>query len=173
MKALILLEPTCPGLGFGFTPALSAIASYYRRRRAMVNGIFSSGAAIGGLVLPIALSKIIDSPRGGVAWALRASGFISFFMLGIAFLVMKQRKLPPSPKRPILDFAHFRARNYTVGRWMLRRRRYLMNYHLTAGLAFPPTPYLTDAHGSRLFYHVRAICERGSLSRLSRNGKAD
>jgi len=102
------------GLGFGFTPALSAIASYYRRRRAMVNGIFSSGAAIGGLVLPIALSKIINSPSGGIPWALRACGFIGFLMLGIAFLVTKQRRLPPSPKRPMLDFVHFKALNYTT-----------------------------------------------------------
>jgi len=102
------------GLGFGFTPALSVINAYYRKKRATSNGIFSSGAAIGGLVLPIALSKIIDSPSGGIAWALRTCGFISFVMIGAAFLIVKQKTLPPSPKRPILDFIHFKAWNYTT-----------------------------------------------------------
>lgn len=109
------------GLGSAFTPAVACVSSYYKKRRGFANGMYSSGSAIGGLVIPIFLSKMINNPKIGLAWALRTSGFVCFLFYGVAWLIVRQKKVPTPSKAPLLDFTVFRQRLYCIvvaGFWL-------------------------------------------------------
>ena len=99
------------GLGSGFVSCIACVSSYYKRKRGLANGLLSSGSAVGGLVIPIYVSKMIDNPKIGLKWAHRTSGFICFLLVGIGCLLMKQKKTPPN-KRPLFDFAVFKQPAY-------------------------------------------------------------
>lgn len=101
------------GLGSSFSPALACVASYYRRRRGIASGLLSAGSAFGGLILPIAQSKMINNPKIGLGWALRMTGFLALLFQGTAWLVMKQKKTTPS-KRPLFDISVYRQKAYTI-----------------------------------------------------------
>lgn len=101
------------GLGLSFSPALACVASYYRRRRGIASGLLSAGSAIGGLILPIAQSKMINNPKIGLGWALRMTGFLALLFQGTAFLIMRQKKTIPS-KRPLIDVSVYKQRAYTI-----------------------------------------------------------
>jgi nitrate/nitrite transporter NarK len=99
------------GLGSSFSPALACVSSYYRRQRGLANGLLSAGSAIGGLIIPIFLSKMINNPSIGLGWAHRTCGFICLVMQGGAFLLMRQKKTIKNT-RPLLDFTVYRQPAY-------------------------------------------------------------
>ncbi|KAF7361334.1 MFS monocarboxylate [Mycena sanguinolenta] len=65
----------CQGLGVGiamgmlYSPVVSTIGHYFQKRRIIAFGIFSTGASIGGTVLPIAMRRLFEEI--GFAWAVR------------------------------------------------------------------------------------------------------
>jgi MFS family permease len=101
------------GLGSSFSPALACVASYYKRRRGIASGLLSAGSAFGGLILPIAQSKMISNFKIGLGWALRMTGFLALLFQGTAWLVMKQKKIVPS-KRPMFDVSVYKQKAYTL-----------------------------------------------------------
>ncbi|KAK1487226.1 major facilitator superfamily transporter [Colletotrichum cuscutae] len=77
-----------------FNACMSSVTSWFFRRRAAAFGIMVSGSSLGGVILPIMMSKMI--PQVGFPWAIRAVAFLFLFLLGIACLTVKSR-LPPRP----------------------------------------------------------------------------
>lgn len=102
------------GLGSSFSPALACVASYYRKRRGIASGLLSAGSAFGGLILPIVQSKMINNDRIGLGWALRMTGFLALLSQGTAWLIMKQKKINNTVKRPLFDISVYRQKAYTV-----------------------------------------------------------
>ncbi|EXF75530.1 major facilitator superfamily transporter [Colletotrichum fioriniae PJ7] len=78
-----------------FNACMSSVTSWFFRRRAAAFGIMVSGSSLGGVILPIMMSKMI--PQVGFPWAIRAVAFLFLFLLGIACLTVKSR-LPPRPR---------------------------------------------------------------------------
>jgi hypothetical protein len=66
--------------------------------RTIALGVASSGSAIGGLVHPILLNNLINSPLG-FHNAVRISAGMNAGLLLIALALMRTR-LPPSDKKP-------------------------------------------------------------------------
>lgn len=104
------------GLGTAFSPALACVSSYYRRRRGIANGLLSAGSAIGGLIIPIFVSKMINNPSIGLGWAHRTCGFVCMVLQGTAFLLMRQKKIQPraagAKRRPLVDLSVFKQPAY-------------------------------------------------------------
>lgn len=63
-------------MGFLQVPALAAVSQCFHKKRAAALGIAVSGASVGGIVLPIILSKTLNSPTLGFGWATRITGFV-------------------------------------------------------------------------------------------------
>lgn len=99
------------GLGSSFSPALACVSSYYREKRGLANGLLSAGSAIGGLIIPIFLSKMINNRSIGLAWAHRTCAFVCLFMQGGSFLLMKQKETQKNT-RPLLDLTVYRQPAY-------------------------------------------------------------
>ncbi|KAK1593465.1 major facilitator superfamily transporter [Colletotrichum navitas] len=82
-----------------FNAAMASVTSWFFRRRAAAFGIMVSGSSVGGVVLPIMMSKMIA--QVGFPWAIRAVAFLFLFLLGVSCLTVKSR-LPPRPRPLVL-----------------------------------------------------------------------
>jgi len=93
----ILCQGVLLGLSCGliFAPAFSVVGHYFFKKRPMAMAYASTGSPIGGTIYPIVLTKLIQDPRVGFAWAQRICGFISLFLLLIAAVTIR----PTSSRR--------------------------------------------------------------------------
>ncbi|GJC91276.1 major facilitator superfamily transporter [Colletotrichum higginsianum] len=78
-----------------FNASMAAVTSWFFKRRAAAFGIMVSGSSLGGVILPIMMSKMIS--QVGFPWAIRAVAFMFLLLLGVACLTVKSR-LPPRPR---------------------------------------------------------------------------
>ncbi|KAJ6510502.1 major facilitator superfamily domain-containing protein [Mycena sanguinolenta] len=105
----------CQGLGVGiamgflYSPVVSTIGHYFKKRRIIAFGIFSTGASIGGTVLPIAMRRLFDEI--GFPWAVRTLAFLVLLSVICGFVCCSTR-LPPRKSRRVLDISVFHDRAY-------------------------------------------------------------
>lgn len=87
-----------------FNCCMSSLVTWFFKRRAAAFGIMASGSSLGGVVLPIMMTKLID--HIGFPWMMRTMAFIFLFLLVITCLTVKSR-LPPQP-RPfhVMEYAN-------------------------------------------------------------------
>lgn len=125
----------------------------------MAYGIATSGSSVGGVILPIMISRLI--PAAGFPWAMRSAAFLVLTLLIVANLTVASRQ-PPNPKpvtratlaAPFLDL-----------KLMLINGGFLV---LTFGV-FIPINFLTVeaiGHGgfsSELAHYLIATMNAGSL----------
>jgi MFS family permease len=63
-------------------PAFAAVSQYFEKNRGGALGLVVSGSSIGGIILPIALSKMLNGSSLGFGWSVRIIGFVIMpFML--------------------------------------------------------------------------------------------
>lgn len=75
-------------------PALAAVLQYFDKRRAAALGIVISGSSVGGIVFPIALSKMLNDSALSFGWSVRVMGFVVTPLLGLSCFAVVPR-LPP------------------------------------------------------------------------------
>ena len=99
----LLAHGICVGLGMGclLVPSIGAPSTWFIRRRGLAIGCVTSGAAVGGIVLPIAVQHLIVEI--GFPWAVRISAFIALITLLLSFSIMRQR-LPPRKRGAFFEF---------------------------------------------------------------------
>ena len=81
-------------IGFLQTPAMAAVSQYFDKRRAAALGVAISGSSIGGVVIPIALAKMLNSSSLGFGWSVRVIGFVLMPLLTFSCVAIKSQ-LPP------------------------------------------------------------------------------
>lgn len=81
-----------------FYASMNCVSTWFFRNRAAAFGVMASGSSLGGVVLPIMVTKLI--PQIGFAWAMRSVAFTFLGMLMIANVTVKSR-LSPKP-RPLI-----------------------------------------------------------------------
>lgn len=92
----ILAQGLLGGISMGLTmaPGLSAIGQYFNKNRGAAMGVGVAGSSIGGVIFPIAISRMLATPSLGFGWTLRICGFIILGPLLIAGVFVRAR-LPP------------------------------------------------------------------------------
>ncbi|KAH8692312.1 major facilitator superfamily domain-containing protein [Talaromyces proteolyticus] len=103
----ILLGSCC---GLIFAPAISVVAHYFMKKRAMAMAFASTGSPIGGTIFPIILTRLIQIPSVGFPWAQRVCGFLSLFLLIIAAVTI--RPTPFRRKGPFILLEAFKIPAY-------------------------------------------------------------
>jgi Major Facilitator Superfamily len=78
-----------------FYSAMSSVGTWFFKNRAAAFGIMTSGSSLGGVLLPIMVTKLV--PQIGFGWTMRAASFLFLAMLVLANLTVKSR-LTPKPK---------------------------------------------------------------------------
>ncbi|RBQ86157.1 hypothetical protein VDGD_04801 [Verticillium dahliae] len=79
--------------------SMSATLSWFRKKRATAFGIMMSGSSVGGVVLPIMISRMID--RVGFPWTIRAVAFLFLGLMGVSCYTVRSR-LQPEPRPLVL-----------------------------------------------------------------------
>ncbi|KAH0848285.1 putative MFS monocarboxylate transporter [Fonsecaea pedrosoi] len=84
------------GLALGFLtfPPLGALSQYFDKKRGAAFGLAISGSSIGGIVFPIALSKMLNNSSLGFGWSVRIMAFVLLPLMAFACIFVKPR-LPP------------------------------------------------------------------------------
>ncbi|KAL2842425.1 putative monocarboxylate transporter, partial [Aspergillus pseudoustus] len=88
----ILAQGVLGGMACGmiFTPVVSCVGQYFTTRRAWAMGVVVSGAAIGGIVFPITLNRLLNHHHLSFAWSVRIIGFIMLVLLVYAAVVTRE-----------------------------------------------------------------------------------
>jgi predicted MFS family arabinose efflux permease len=91
-------------------PAFAATSQFFDKKRGAALGIVVSGSSIGGVIFPIAFSKMLNDSTLGFGWSVRVMGFAVIPLVVFASLTMRAR-LPPRKTNFLLPSA-FRDRKY-------------------------------------------------------------
>ncbi|OAA40431.1 Major facilitator superfamily domain, general substrate transporter [Beauveria brongniartii RCEF 3172] len=104
----VLSQAVCMGVGNGlvFCPALAVLAQYFKRRRAFAVGLSAAGAAVGGLVYPILINRLILIEKIGFGWTMRCTGLIMLLSYMPCLFLFKPR-LPPRKTTDWIDATAF------------------------------------------------------------------
>ena len=108
---VLLAQGFVVGIGTGclFVPCVAIIPQYFSTKMGMAMGIAASGSALGGVIYPVILYRLINEV--GFPWAVRVIGFIALGTLLIPLSVMKLRVKPPKV-RAMLDQTAFTDAGY-------------------------------------------------------------
>lgn len=103
---VLLAQSFCIGMGMGclYVPSISLLPSYFSTRLGLAVGLVSSGSAVGGVIYPIILQRLIQ--QVGFGWAVRVAGFVALVTLLVPFALMRMR-IKPSKARALIDWTAF------------------------------------------------------------------
>jgi MFS family permease len=92
----MLAQGVLGGVSLGLTmcPSMAATPQYFNKKRGGAMGMVIAGSSIGGVVWPIALSKMLNNESLGFGWSIRIVGFIILGLLAYSVVGIKAR-LPP------------------------------------------------------------------------------
>ncbi|OBT82421.1 hypothetical protein VE02_09382 [Pseudogymnoascus sp. 03VT05] len=93
---IMLVQGVLMGVAMGFLqfPAFAAVSQYFDKNRAAALGVVVSGSSIGGVVIPIALSKMLNNSSLGFGWSVRVIGFLLIPLLAFACVAVRPRLSP-------------------------------------------------------------------------------
>lgn len=77
--------------------AVNCAAGWFNHKRGAALGVLFTGSSIGGIVLPIALTHLINEV--GFGWSMRICAFIMLFLLIIANLTVRAYRPPPQAQK--------------------------------------------------------------------------
>ncbi|KAF2811946.1 monocarboxylate permease-like protein [Mytilinidion resinicola] len=81
-------------MGFLMFPCIAALSQYFDKKRAAAMGVAVSGSSVGGIVFPIAFSKLLNESSLGFGWTVRVMGFVMLPLLIFSCVAITAR-LPP------------------------------------------------------------------------------
>ncbi|KAL2362524.1 hypothetical protein RJZ56_004570 [Blastomyces dermatitidis] len=110
---IMLSQAFCVGIGSGavFVPSVAIIPQYFKRRRALANGVAATGTALGGVVYPIMFSQL--QLKIGFAWATRVLGFTAC-ATGLIALSLLHVRFKPQEKRALVQLSAFKDPVFTL-----------------------------------------------------------
>lgn len=156
--SIMLVQGVLMGIVMGLLqiPAFAAVAQYFEKNRAGSLGLVASGSSIGGIVIPIALSKMMNESSLGFGWSVRIIGFMILPFVLFAAAGIKPR-LPPRKT----DFWLFSA--YREGRFIiLIVALFFMFFGMFTPFFYLPTYAVSRGRSSTLAGYLLAILNAAS-----------
>jgi MFS family permease len=100
---LFLSQGVLVGLGVGFiyVPSIPVLSQWFHSRRSLANGISSAGSGVGGALFTWSTGAIIDT--WGLKWALCVTGIITFALVSVATLLIRDRNKHIRPSQLAID----------------------------------------------------------------------
>lgn len=104
---MMLSQAICIGLATGclFIPCVAILPQYFKKRRAIANGIAATGSGIGGAVYPIMFRQL--QLKIGFAWTTRVLGFVAFGTCLVSILLLRVR-FRPQENRSLVQLSAFK-----------------------------------------------------------------
>ncbi|GME56107.1 Major facilitator superfamily [Neofusicoccum parvum] len=110
---IFLAQGLCSGIGHGilFSPVISLLSTYFRRRRVMAVSLAACGAATGGMVFPAIAYACL--PSIGFGWTVRIMALV--VLVNSIFIVLVTRtRVAPRKAGPLFELAAFKELPYTL-----------------------------------------------------------
>ncbi|OJJ04167.1 hypothetical protein ASPVEDRAFT_54392 [Aspergillus versicolor CBS 583.65] len=104
--------------GLIMSPAMAATPQYFKKKRGTAMGIAVAGSSIGGVILPIALNRMLTKTNLGFGWSVRIEAFLILGVLAVSCPLVRAR-VPPRKSNFLLPRA-FKELNYAslvIGSW--------------------------------------------------------
>ena len=154
----ILAQGILMGISMGLVmfPAMAAVSQYFDKKRAAALGIAISGSSIGGIVIPIVLSKMLNNSTIGFGWSVRILGFVFIPLMGFSCIVVKSR-LPPRATNFFI-WSAFKQANYVL----LIISTFFMFFGMFTPLFFMPTYAVMRGMNATLASYLVAILNGAS-----------
>ncbi|CAI7603223.1 unnamed protein product [Penicillium pancosmium] len=137
-------------------PAMAAVTQYFDKKAGAALGLVISGSSIGGVVIPIALSKMLNSTNLGFGWSIRIIGFLLIPLLSFSCITVRSR-LPPRKSAFLLPAA-FKDRTYC----MVIAALFFMFIEMFAPLFYMPTYAVKRGMDATLASYLLAIVNGAS-----------
>lgn len=137
-------------------PAMAAVTQYFDKKRAAALGAVVAGSSIGGVVMPIALSKMLNSTTLGFGWSVRIIGFMLIPMLTFSCVTVTAR-LPPR-KSAFFMAAPFKNFKYCL----ITAAMFFMFIGMFAPLFYLPTYAVSRGIDATLASYLLAILNAAS-----------
>ncbi|KAF2663536.1 putative monocarboxylate permease [Microthyrium microscopicum] len=155
----ILAQGVLGGVSCGMTmsPAMAVVGHYFNKKRGAAMGLAIAGSSIGGVVLPIALNKMLHNPHLSFGWAVRIIGFIVLALITPAVFVIKAR-LPPRKSNFFLPRA-FKEPGYDF----LILSGFFMYMGMFTPIFFIPTYAISQGMSDDLAFYLVAILNAASF----------
>ncbi|CEJ60329.1 hypothetical protein PMG11_08906 [Penicillium brasilianum] len=159
---LVLSQGICIGIGSGclLVSAFTIVGTYFSTRRSYAMGWTATGSAIGGIIYPIVIRRLILEV--GFPWAARAMGFIMLGVLLISIALLKPR-MPPKKLGPLIDLKSLTDTPYAF---------FLASMFFTYIGLYIPFFYITDyalsigIEENMSFYNLIIMCAGSIPGRL-------
>lgn len=68
-------------LGFLFSNSLAIIGHYFDKRYGLASGIVMAGAAVGGVIFPVALNRLLNEVGLSFGWSVRICALVVLVLL--------------------------------------------------------------------------------------------
>jgi MFS family permease len=91
-------------MGLTMAPCMAATGQYFNKNRGAALGLAVAGSSVGGVVFPIALSKMLANEKLGFGWSVRICGFLMLAVV-LPACAMVRARLPPRSGRFFLPSA--------------------------------------------------------------------
>ncbi|KAJ4303137.1 hypothetical protein N0V90_002029 [Kalmusia sp. IMI 367209] len=103
---LFLAQSVCSSIGASaiFYATMNAVSTWFIKKRATAIGIIASGSSLGGVILPIMLTRLI--PKIGFGWSMRTLAFMFLGMMVITITTTKSRLTHTKKPFQIMEFVH-------------------------------------------------------------------
>jgi MFS family permease len=143
--------------GMCFSPSTAIIGHYFRVKRPMVMGIAASGSALGGVLFPIMLQRLLQDSTLGFGWSVRVLGFLVLPLAITASLTLRAG-VPPRRGSYFIPSA-FKSATYGLqiaGLFLLMMAIFTPFFYI---------PTYAEAHGmsTRLSFYLIAILNGASF----------
>ncbi|KAJ5600912.1 hypothetical protein N7450_001979 [Penicillium hetheringtonii] len=137
-------------------PAMAAVTQYFDKKSGAALGLVISGSSIGGVVIPIALSKMLNGTNFGFGWSIRIIGFVLIPLLAFSCITVRSR-LPPRKSAFLLPSA-FKDPKYCL----LIAALFFMFIGMFAPLFYMPTYAVERGMNPTLASYLLAIINGAS-----------
>ncbi|KAJ4251885.1 hypothetical protein NW762_011182 [Fusarium torreyae] len=154
----MLAQGVLMGIAMGFlqVPAFAAVSQYFDKKRAAAFGIAVSGSSVGGVVFPIALSKMLNDSSLGFEWSIRVMGFVMIPLMTFSCIAIRPRV--PSRKTSFFLVSSFKNPLYLI----IIGSLFLMFIGMFSPLFFLPTYAVTRGMDVTLASYLLAITNAAS-----------
>ncbi|KAJ4153420.1 hypothetical protein LMH87_009907 [Akanthomyces muscarius] len=87
----LLSQGVCSAIGVAavFLSAIACVSGWFDRRRGLAFGLLATGSSLGGVVLPIMVTRLIDGVSYG--WAMRTGAFLIGALLIVSICTVRRR----------------------------------------------------------------------------------
>lgn len=151
----LLSQGVCSAIGVAavFLAAIGCVSGWFDRQRGLAFGVLATGSSLGGVVLPIMLTRLIDKVNYG--WAMRTGAFLIAALLVVSICTIRRRNNIPTQVK--FSTSQMKAPFYEVPFLLLLGGLCLVPFGLYTPINYLPTVAAQGGMSKHLAQNLVAV----------------